>query len=121
MSDMLTGQPVYRPSGDVARSIARDWIYQHVKRLMERDNIKVSLGEMNDDGVCEIHVHAETTEFDIRTMMDWPTITGAVWIEDRASAPVHIWYSFPAQEHTAAETNYADTPPVDFWMRYRKE
>lgn len=118
MGDMLTGRPVYVPSGDVARAITRAWMYSEVKRLMETGNIKVSLGDMTEDGTCPIYVTAESETFDLSAALDAPTIAGTVWVEDRASTPVHIWYSFPAQEHTAAETNYAETAPVDFWTRY---
>lgn len=122
MSDMMTGKPAYIPSGDVARAVAREMIYQHVKRAMERGNLTVSLGEMAEDGVVSLYVTANPDSFDLSTYFeDHTSINGVAWIEDRASTPLHVWYAFPSQEHTVAESNYADTPPVDFWRRYGRQ
>src|SRR6187401_1577061 len=99
MSDMMTGKPAYRPESDVARAVAREMIYQHVKRTMERDNLTVSLGEMAEDGTVPLYVTANPESFDLSTYFeDHTTINGTAWIEDRASTPLHVWYAFEAQE-----------------------
>lgn len=121
MNDMLTGMPVYTPSGDVARAVAREMLYQHVKRHMERDNLTVSLGELAEDGTVPLTVTANPEQFDFATYLeDHVSISGVAWIEDRASTPIHVWYAFEAQDGLPAESNYADAPPVAFWLAHAR-
>lgn len=112
----------YIPRGDIARAVARTLIERTVRENMERGNLTVSLGDMLTDGTVPLTVTAQPEAFDPRTYIDdIVCIRGYAWIEDRASQPIHVWYSFDAQDHTNEESNYADHPPVDFWTRYGRE
>jgi hypothetical protein len=120
--DMLTGQPAYRPAGDVARAIAREIIERRVRERMTRGNLVASLGEMRDDGTVALTITAQPEQFDVATYLeDHQSISGIAWIEDRPSAPIHVWYSFPEQEYTPAESDYADRPPAVFWLQYGRD
>jgi len=112
----------YIPSGEVAQAVARQLIDMTVRKNMQRGNLNVYLGEMQTDGTVSLTITAEPETFSLRTSIDdQVSITGLVWIEDRASNPLHVWYAFDAQEHTVAESNYAETPPVAFWLKYGRE
>jgi hypothetical protein len=79
---------------------------------------------MRDDGMFDVALtaHRDGLDPDFDAL---PTIRGVAWISSEATMGVscHVWYAFPAQEHTRACTGNAGAGgvPVDFGDRYGRD
>jgi hypothetical protein len=59
--------------------------------------VNVTIGEMAEDGTCPVYLLAEQAEFDFRTILDVPQVTGLAWVEDSATPTVLCTLSGSAQ------------------------